>query len=119
MVYNHTAMTLLKTKLAVPLESWEDGTIRITGSRVTLDSIIHHFKLGATAEQIQDSFPSLALREIYGAIFYYLEHTSVVEEYLHQQEAAEEETRRELETRPDTSALRERIRQRRSQLVKR
>lgn len=111
-------MNSLKTKIAVPLESWEDGTIRIIGSRVTLDSIIHHFKLGATAEQIQDSFPSLQLREIYGAIFYYLAHTNAVEEYLRQQEEAEAEMRRELEAHPATSALRERIRQRRSQLVK-
>lgn len=111
-------MTSLKTKVAVPLTRWEDGTIRIIGSRVQLDSIVHHFKLGATAEQIQDSFPSLQLREIYGAIFYYLEHTSVVEEYLRQQGEAEEETCRLIESRPETAALRERIRQRRSQLVK-
>ncbi len=41
----------------VPLTMGEDGTIRITGSRVTLDCVIDEFKRGATAEQIQDALP--------------------------------------------------------------
>jgi uncharacterized protein (DUF433 family) len=106
----------LITTLPVPLTRGEDRTIRINGSRVTLDVIVHQFKLGDTAEQIQDSFPSLSLREIYGAIFYYLEQTEAVESYLCQQ--AEAETRRLLESRPETAALREKLRARRPQLVK-
>lgn len=31
---------------------WEDGSVRITGSRVPIDTVIYHFKLGATAEEI-------------------------------------------------------------------
>jgi uncharacterized protein (DUF433 family) len=94
------------------------GTIRVQGSRVTLDSIIHHFKLGATAEQIQHSFPSLTLRQIYGAIFYYLENTATVEEYLSKQEKAAEQSRRFIDEHFDTSELRERILARRSRLLK-
>jgi uncharacterized protein (DUF433 family) len=60
-----------------PLTQWEDGTIRITGTRVTLDVIIHQFKLGATVEQMHDSFPAASLQDIYGAIYYYLAHTIV------------------------------------------
>ena len=108
----------LSTTLPVPLTRWEHGTIRVTGSRVTLDVIVHQFKLGATAEQIQDCFPSLTLREIYGAVFFYLEQTAAVEEYLHHQEQASQETRRLIESRPETSALGEKIRARRRQPVK-
>jgi len=52
-------MVGLEETISMPLVVTEHGTIRIKGSRVSLDSIIHHFKLGATAEQIVQSFPSL------------------------------------------------------------
>ena len=111
-------MASLEPTQTVPLTMGEDGTIRITGSRVTLDCVIDEFKRGATAEQIQDDFPSLTLRQVYGTIAYYLEHTETVEEYLREQDEAAEATRRWLESQQDTTVLRERIRQRRSQLVK-
>ena len=101
----------------VPLTVWEDGSIRVAGSRVTLDSIVHEFKLGATAEQVLHSFPSVSLREIYGAIFYYLNNTEAVEEYLRQRDACADETRGFIESRLDTKSLRERIRVRRDQTV--
>lgn len=103
-------MASLDTTLTAPLTLTEDGTIRITGSRVTLDSVVYAFKDGATAEQIHYSFPSLTLRQIYGAISYYLEHTPEVEDYLRQQEQVAEEVRREIESRQDNTALIERIR---------
>jgi uncharacterized protein (DUF433 family) len=99
----------------VPLAYEEDGTIRIRGSRVTLDSILHAFRQGATAEQIQDSFPSVSLREIYGAIAYYFEHQGQIETYLKEQEQAAQAIKRALESHPDVSAFRERIRTRRKQ----
>src|SRR5215469_115093 len=112
-------MVEVQTHQVVPLSQWQDGTIRITGSRVTLDSIVRQFKLGETAEQIQHSFPSLGLREIYGAIYYYIENTESVEQYLRRQEDAAEEGRRFVETHFDTKNLRERIIARRSRLVRR
>ncbi|MGH9941627.1 MAG: DUF433 domain-containing protein [Pyrinomonadaceae bacterium] len=75
-------MATIETTQSVPLTVWEDGSIRLAGSRVTLDSIVHQFSLGATAEQIADSFPPLALADIYAVIAYYLTHQSEVEEYL-------------------------------------
>ncbi|HXQ33779.1 MAG TPA: hypothetical protein VN843_07195 [Anaerolineales bacterium] len=50
-------MVALEETIIMPLVVTEQGTIRIKGSRVSLDSLIHHFKLGATAEQIVQSFP--------------------------------------------------------------
>ena len=83
----------LEVSQNVPLTSWEDGTIRITGTRITLDVIINQFKLGATAEQISDSFPAASLKDIYGAIYYCLEHTDAVEAYIREQQQAAAETR--------------------------
>ena len=80
-------MIMVQTTQTVPLTLTRDGTIRITESRVSLDSIVHHFELGATAEQIAQKFPSLPLADIYAAITYYLNHREAVEEYLQQQEA--------------------------------
>jgi uncharacterized protein (DUF433 family) len=111
-------MVSVETSQAVPLTQWEDGTIRVKGSRVTLDSIVRQFKLGETAEQIQHSFPSLSLREIYGAIYYYLENTESAEEYLQQREDVAQEGRRFVETHFDTKDLREKVLARRAQLVR-
>jgi uncharacterized protein (DUF433 family) len=52
-------MVALEETIIMPLVVTEQGTIRIKGSRVSLDSVIHHFKLGATAEQIVQSFPQV------------------------------------------------------------
>jgi uncharacterized protein (DUF433 family) len=95
---------------------WEDGSIRIGGSRVTLDSVVHEFIQGSTAEQIQDDFPSLSLREIYGAISYYLEHEDRVREYLQRREEEAHKVRSEIEDRSRAEALRRRMRERYAQL---
>lgn len=117
-MYNLNAVIQFEPTQTVPLALGEDGTIRITGSRVTLDSVIDEFKRGATAEQIQDDFPSLTIREIYSAIAYYLEHTEAVEEYLRQQEQAAAVTRHLIDSRQDTTGLRKRIRERRAHQLK-
>ena len=110
-MYNSCMATLDTTQIA-PLASWEDGSIRIGSSRVTLDTVVHEFKRGATAEQIQDDFPTLSLREIYGAISYYLEHEEQVEAYLRKRDQEADQIRREIEDRPRADALRRRIRER-------
>jgi uncharacterized protein (DUF433 family) len=118
MLYIHITMFQLEVTQTVPLTQWEDGSVRVAGSRVTLESILYQFKLGASAEYIQESFPSLELREIYGAIFYYLQNMEAVEEYLRQSSEAAEEGKRFIDEHFDTKALRERIRARRAQMMK-
>lgn len=111
-------MTTLETTQTVPLTLTDDGAIRITGSRVSLDSIAYHFKLGATAEQIAHKFPSLQLADIYAAITYYLTHREEVEEYLRQQETEGDGVQQRIEADPQYQAamaeLRERLLARRS-----
>src|SRR6266545_7053597 len=75
----NSIMVALEETISVPLAVTEQGTIRIKGSRVSLDSVIHHFKLGATAEQIVQSFPSLSLGDVYSSIAYYLTHRQDIE----------------------------------------
>ena len=108
-------MSELPITQIVPLTQGEDGVLRVTGSRVTLDSIVDQFKSGATAEQIQEDFPSVTLNDIYSLIAYYLQHSGSVEDYLREQALAAKEVRRELERNLETKELRERLRRRRAQ----
>jgi uncharacterized protein (DUF433 family) len=98
--------------LTAPLEVWDDGTIRVENSRVTLDVIVRQFKLGSTAEQIQEDFPSLGLREVYAALAFYLEQTEFVEDYLKRQKAETQETVEFVEQNLPTENLRASIRAR-------
>lgn len=97
-------MVALEETISVPLAVTEHGTIRIKGSRVSLDSVIHHFNLGATAEQIAQSFPSLSLGDIYSTIAYYLTHRAEIEEYLYRQDAEADTLQQELESNPQYQA---------------
>jgi len=93
-------MITLEATQTVPLTITEDGTIRIKGSRVSLDSIVYHFNLGATAEQIANKFPSLELADIYAAIAYYLNNRETVNGYLRQQEADGNAVQKQIESDP-------------------
>jgi uncharacterized protein (DUF433 family) len=59
-----------------------DGGLYISGARVSLDSVVIHFQEGASSARIADSFPTLQLWQVYGAINYYLEHEEAVRDYL-------------------------------------
>jgi len=67
------------------------GGYWITGTRISLDSVVYAFQRGAAPESIQRSFPLLTLEQVYGAIAYYLAHRSDIDTYL---EAAESEFER-------------------------
>jgi uncharacterized protein (DUF433 family) len=59
---------------------------RVTGSRVSLDSIVYSFWNGESPESIVQSFPTLTLEQVYGAIAYYLDHQDEIDEYIRQGE---------------------------------
>lgn len=63
-----------------------DGSYWVTGTRVSLDSIVYAFLRGSSPESIAQSFPVLTLEEVYGAIAYYLAHQPEVDSYLQQSE---------------------------------
>jgi uncharacterized protein (DUF433 family) len=64
-----------------------DGGYWITGTRISLDSIVYAFKRGAAPESIQRAFPLLTLEEIYGAITFYIAQAQEIDTYLVQTEA--------------------------------
>ena len=65
-----------------PLREDADGVLRVGGTRVTLDSVVVAFDLGATAEEILQRYPSLDVASVYEVIAYVLRHRSAVDEYL-------------------------------------
>jgi len=90
-------MDILETAQTIRLTKTADGTIRIGETRVALESIVHHFSLGATAEEIAQKFPALKLAEIYGVISYFLENHEAVAEYVLRQEAESDKLQAEIE----------------------
>ena len=64
----------------------QEGTYRISGTRVSLDSIVYAFLRGAAPESIAQSFPALTLEEVYGAIAFYLAHQTEIDAYLQEGE---------------------------------
>jgi uncharacterized protein (DUF433 family) len=95
-----------------PLKHRDNDPIRIGSSRVPLDSVVHEFMAGATAKQIQGDFPSLSLREIHGALSYYLDHQEQVEDCLRQRELEAAKVGSEIEDLPRIDARLRRIQER-------
>ena len=112
-------MTIMLTTVeTIPLEAGADGVIRVSNTRVTLDTIVHAFHDGATAEEIAQQYPAVPLADIYSVIGYYLRRTAEVEAYLQQRQKQSERVREANEARFDSVGVRERLlaRQRPNQL---
>jgi uncharacterized protein (DUF433 family) len=71
-----------------------EGCYRILGKRVSLDSIIYLFLVGASPESIVQSLPVLTLEEVYGGITFYLANHKVIDAYLEEGEKIFETLRR-------------------------
>jgi uncharacterized protein (DUF433 family) len=102
-------MSLPARKDSLPLVEENSGVIRVGGTRVTLDTVVHAFRQGATPEEILQRYPSLELGAIYSTISYYLEQREWVEGYLRRREQEAAEIRAENETRFPMDELRRRL----------
>ena len=62
-----------------------DGGYWITGTRISLDSVVYAFRDGLSPETIQrECFPLLSLEQVYGAVTYYLAQRKEIDSYLEQ-----------------------------------
>src|SRR5688572_8760188 len=93
----------------VPLSMDEAGVLRLTGTRVSLDSVVHAFDEGATPEEIAQAFTTLDLAAIYSVLGYYLQNRAEVEQYLEQRRVQRDGLRKEIESRFSPHGLRERL----------
>jgi len=102
----------LETVQTVPFTYTETGGIRIGHSRVSLESVIYHFNLGSTAEQIVHKFPALDLADVYAVIAYYLANRQKVDDYVKQQDAKADAFKQKLEEDPEYQSWRSDLRER-------
>jgi len=73
-----------------------DGGYRITGTRVSLDSVVYAWMGGLSPESIVDSFPSLTLEQVHGALAFYLANQEEIDNYIRQGETEFNELRQKL-----------------------
>jgi uncharacterized protein (DUF433 family) len=107
-------MTIPIQSVAVPLFDDGQGGLRVTGTRVLLERIVHAFEDGATPEGIVQSYDTLQLPDVYAVLTWYLRHKADVEDYLRKREAEAETVRRKIEAKqPDRAELRTRLMARR------
>lgn len=71
-----------------------EGAYRVAGSRVSLDSVVYSFLAGQSPESIAESFPTLTLEQVYGAITFYLANRPEVDAYLREGDEEFEAVRR-------------------------
>jgi len=82
----------------IPIYTDDDGRMRVSGTRVLLDLIVHAYSRGETPEHIVQMYPTLTLDQVYLAIGYYLRHRETVDDYIRQMDEDAERLRREWET---------------------
>jgi uncharacterized protein (DUF433 family) len=98
----------------MPLVTGSDGVIRMSGSRVTLGTVIAAFRDGATPEEIAQQYPSIPLGDLYEVIGYYLRHEADLSSYLRDRLRNSEQTRTNNETRWSADGIRSRLLARRT-----
>ena len=93
----------------VPIAKDQDGVIRVSGTRVPLETVIGAFMDGANPEEIVLSYTSLPLADVYQVIAYYLRNKQKVDAYLEQVRVQEEEALKTIEARWNQVGIRERL----------
>src|SRR5438309_11151789 len=68
--------------VAVPLFDDGQGGLRVSGTRVLLERIVHAFEDGATPAGIVQSYDTLHLADVYAVLAWYLRNKAEVGEYL-------------------------------------
>ena len=94
----------------IPLRVDPQGTVRVGGTRLTLESVLDIFNQGTSSREIVEAFPDLELADVYAVITYYLRHRADVDAYLQEQASKAASIRRQIaERQGDQEGLRERL----------
>jgi uncharacterized protein (DUF433 family) len=87
----------------------KDGVIRVSKTRVTLDTIVAAFLEGLPAEEIAVRYPGIPLADVYSVVGYHLYQTKKVDAYLKRREKLATQIRRQNEARFNQSGIHERL----------
>ena len=92
-------MIALPETVTLPLKMDEHGAIRVSGTRITLDTLLAFYQQGETPEDLHEGFSTVPLADIYAVIAYYLAHDAEVDAYLKRRDEEAESIRQEWEAR--------------------
>jgi uncharacterized protein (DUF433 family) len=70
----------------VPLAYDPDGNLRVSGTRVTLDSIVGAYLRGDSPEEINEQYPTVPVADVYAVLTFVLRHRAEVQRYLDERE---------------------------------
>lgn len=56
--------------------------IRVRGSRIGIETVLHEYLHGQTPESIVRKYPTLTLSQVHATIWYYLENKNIADAYL-------------------------------------
>ena len=87
----------LPTVEPVPLRRWEDQSIRIGESRITLPVFLEANRILGSAEALIDRFPTLSPGDIFGALSYYHRHRGQIDAYIAEMDMAASQIKNESE----------------------
>ncbi len=102
-------MTVAFVAETPPLSMDQHGTIRVAGTRLTLDTVVDAFDSGASAEEIVDQYDVLSLADAYSVIGYILHHREEVNAYMAERARLGDEIRKEVERRFPQEGLRAKL----------
>lgn len=112
-------MVTLETTQTVPLERWEDGSIRVGGTRLLIDMIVDAHNRGESPETIYEAFPSkyYSIADIYAVIAYYLSHKAAIDKHLADGEREAEMVWKKIEADPKHIAFMDELRRRKKEYL--
>lgn len=88
-----------------------EGVYRVGATRVSLDSLIYLYLEGMSVESMVDSYPALTLKQVHGALAFYLANQKEIDAYLAQgQRTAESQHRHSRQTNAELIAKLQRAR---------
>ena len=90
----------------IPIYTDSAGRMRVSGTRVLLDLVVHAYHQGETPEHIIQMYTTLTLDKVYLALGYYLRHREEVDAYIARMDAEGERIRQEWEAQNPPSLTR-------------
>lgn len=67
-----------------------EGAYRVGDTRVSLDSLVHLFREGMSAEGMVESYPTLTLEQVHGALAFYLGNQRKIDAYMTEGQRADQ-----------------------------
>lgn len=98
---------MLLQSLPQALHQDNEGVLRVSKTRIPVDTVIAAWHEGASAEEIALRYDSLPLADIYDLMGYYLRHRTDVDAYLSQRQLQSKTVREQVNKRQGVQSIRE------------